>query len=224
MNQILDKLGIYDLVAVLLSGVCMVTFSVIADRLCFQCKLWGSLEINETLLFLVVSYFMGLIFQEMGSLIQKKVFNRNNRLLMNALDSTKASNHQYLTTKEKDGVFQIVKTKLALENTPDISLIYNYCKYYLIANGEMVRADKNQSIAGLSRSLSLYFFVLFVGVCCKAIAEQSIMWFKCAIGILLLSIMLGFRSVRFIKMRYIDIIRTFYYKYIQTTEQIDKSH
>lgn len=39
MNQVLDKLGIYDLVAVLLSGICITTFSILADQEFFDSKL-----------------------------------------------------------------------------------------------------------------------------------------------------------------------------------------
>lgn len=164
MNQVLDKLGIYDLVAVLLSGICIVTFSAIADKALFQSELLDSLKIDDTLIFLVVSYFVGLLFQEVGSALQKEIFQKNNNLLKRALDTAKVPTHQFLTSEEKNNVSQIIQKELALENPPDISLLYNYCKYYLVINGCMVSADKNQSISGLSRSLSLYFLVLFAFV------------------------------------------------------------
>lgn len=72
MNKVLDKFGIYDLVAVLLSGISICTFSLIVLQFIYKVNIDIQLQVNETLSFLVMSYFVGLIFQECGSLIQKK--------------------------------------------------------------------------------------------------------------------------------------------------------
>lgn len=223
MNQILDKLGIYDLTAVLLSGTIIVTFSVLTGKVLFHIELLDAFEVDNTLFFLVISYFVGLVFQELGSMIQKLIICRNNRLLIRALDTSLTHSHQCLTTEEMNSVYGIVKKELALEGLPNIAVLYNYCKYQLIINGDMSKMDRDQSIAGLSRSVSLYFFVLFVIVYLKAIDLQSTIYFGYAFVALMLSIMLGYRCARFITMRYVDIIRTFYYKYIQTQTQDDKS-
>lgn len=41
-------------------------------------------------------------------------------------------------------------------------VIYNYCKYYMVRKEKTANIDKDQSISGFSRSLSLYFFLLGV--------------------------------------------------------------
>lgn len=112
MNQILDKFGIYDLVAVLLSGICIVTFSIIADKALFQSELLDSLEIDDTLFFLVISYFVGLLFQEVGSALQKEIFQKNNSLLKKALDTAKVPTHQFLTSEEKIVYLKLFKRNL----------------------------------------------------------------------------------------------------------------
>lgn len=222
MNQILDKLGIYDLTAVLLSGTIMVTFSVLTGKTLFYAELLDCFEIDNTLFFLVISYFVGLVFQELGSMIQKLIICRNNRLLIRALDTSRTHSHQCLTTEEVNSVYGIVKKELALESLPNVAVLYNYCKYYLIINGDMSKVYRDQSIAGLSRSLSLYFFVLFVFVYLKAIDLQNTIYFWYAFVTLMLSILLGYRCTRFITMRYVNIIRAFYYKYMQTHKQENK--
>lgn len=73
MNKILDKLGIYDLVAVLLSGISISTFSLLIMRIVYNKQVDLDLQVNETLLFLVLSYFVGLIFQELGSFYRKSI-------------------------------------------------------------------------------------------------------------------------------------------------------
>lgn len=214
MNQIFDKLGIYDLVAVLLSGICITSFSLVVDQIFFQSQLSKFLAVEDTILFVVISYFIGLIFQEVGSLLQKQVVYKNNKLLLKALDTSKYS-HESLTQEEKDGIYQAVQKELGLETVPKEDILYNYCKFYLIANGNMVKADKEQSILGLSRSLSLYFFVLFWIVCSSAIKTQNLMHYFCTIGIFMLSVLLYYRYIRFAKMRYVYIFRSFYYRFLQ---------
>ena len=71
MSKIFDKLGIYDLVAVLLSGICMSTFSILVFQLIYNVPVTMDVHVDETVLFFVLSYFLGLIFQETGSFIKK---------------------------------------------------------------------------------------------------------------------------------------------------------
>lgn len=215
MNQALDKLGIYDLVAVLLSGVCITTFSLLAEKMFWKTQLLlDYLKVDDSILFLTISYFIGLVFQELSSILQKKITHRNNKLLLKALDTSKKS-YPFLTQEEKNGIIQIVQTELASETAPNEEILYNYCRYYLASTGNMVRADKEQSIFGMSRSLSLYFFVLFLFMACKSICSRNIILFVWTASIFVLSVLLYYRCLRFSKMRYIYILRSFYYSFIQ---------
>ena len=103
MSKILDKLGIYDLVAVLLSGISISTFTILVLQLIYKIQIDTNLQVNETLLFFVLSYFLGLIFQEISSFIQKKSTHKNNRLLKAAL-KTSSNSHIYLTDIEKSAL------------------------------------------------------------------------------------------------------------------------
>ena len=104
MSKILDKLGIYDLVAVLLSGISISTFTILVLQLIYKIQIDTNLQVNETLLFFVLSYFLGLIFQEISSFIQNKSTHKNNRLLKAAL-KTSSNSLIYLTDIEKSGVY-----------------------------------------------------------------------------------------------------------------------
>ena len=88
MSKILDKLGIYDLVAVLLAGISISTFTILVLQLIYKIPIDTNLQVNETLLFFVLSYFLGLIFQEISSFIQKKSTHKNNRSTKSRLLST----------------------------------------------------------------------------------------------------------------------------------------
>lgn len=83
-------------------------------------------------------------------------------------------------------------------------------------HGSIARADKDQSIAGISRGLAIYFFLegTIFGWC--AIKNEELeCWIK--IVIILLSYVLGgllyYRNIRFVKMRYLNIVRAAYYNY-----------
>lgn len=213
MNQVLDKLGIYDLVVVLLSGICITTFSLFADQVIFQSQLSNFLKVEDTILFLVISYFVGVIFQELSSFLQKRVIYKNNKLLLKALDTSPKS-HQFLTQEEKESIFKAVQKELALEMIPNEDMVYNYCRFLLIATGDTTRADKDQSTSGMSRSLSLYLFLLFIFMTFSAIQNQNTKHFLCAVVILALSVLLYYRYIRFAKMRYVYILRSFYYNFL----------
>lgn len=100
MSEILEKFGIYDLLAVLLSGICITTMSLFIAQVVFEKETTLELIVNESLLFLVLSYLTGLIFQEIGSLIQKEFIFKNNKLLKNSLETSDDS-YTKLTKTEK---------------------------------------------------------------------------------------------------------------------------
>lgn len=213
MNKILDKFGIYDLVAVLLSGISICTFSLLVLQLVYKTNIDIELRINETLSFIVISYFLGLVFQECGSLIQKKIIHKNNVLLQKALKTSNKS-HILLTETEKSGVYAYVNSKLNLENDID-NVVYNYCKFYVIRNCDTTRIDKDQSLSAMSRSLSLYFMVLAIIAMITVFINPNQSNIILLLVSILFSILLYHRCVRFAKLRYTYIFRTFYYNVVQ---------
>ena len=208
MNKILEKFGIYDLIAVLLSGISICTLSLLVMQLIYEQNINIEIQMNETLSFLVISYFIGLIFQECGSLMQKIKY-KNNALLKSALKVSDNS-HILLTEYEKNSVYTYIKSKLSLKEDND-NIVYNYCKYYVMKNCDTTRIDKEQSISAMSRSLCLYFLILLM------IALITLFYIPnwrtvvlVAISFLLFIIFYN-RYIRFVKMRYISMIRMFYY-------------
>ena len=214
MSKILDKLGIYDLVAVLLSGISISTFTILVLQLIYKIQIDTNLQVNETLLFFVLSYFLGLIFQEISSFIQKKSTHKNNRLLKAAL-KTSSNSHIYLTDIEKSGVYSYIIEKLNLNPDEDNdNVVYNYCKFYILENGDTTRIDKDQSISSMGRSLSLYFALLAFVVLINSFFQPSTVKIILVIISVCFAILLQYRCIRFAKLRYINIFRTFYYMVI----------
>lgn len=223
MNQIFDKLGVYDLMSILLSGICITTFSLGIVTFIFQLPWLSSLRLimEDTIPFLVISYLVGLFFQELSSLLYNLFFLRKgNKLLEKAFDT---SDHMFpcLTVNEKKAICTIVENTLERESSKKIKIdqevIYNFCKFYLINNNYMTRANMDQTTFGLSRSLSLYFFcaafVIFVYGC--TLTTISIPLIGSGIILFLISALLYFRCIRFAKLRYVNMLRAFYYSWLQ---------
>ena len=213
MSKILDKFGIYDLVGVLLSGISISTFSILILQVVYEIPIELNLQINETLTFLVLSYFVGLIFQELGSLMQRIIY-RNNELLKKSL-KTSSSSHIYLTEIEKREVYSYVRKKLRINiNENDDNIVYNYCKFYVLENCKTSRINKDQSLSAMSRSLSLYFTLLFL------IALITVFYPPYLLKLILIVVSFGFalllyrRCIRFAELRYVYIFRIFYYKVV----------
>ena len=202
MDKILEKFGIYDLVAILVL------------QLFYKFSININFRVNETVVFFVISYFLGLVFQEFGSFIQKKTTHKNNALLKAAL-KTSDNSHIYLTDKEKKGVYSYIIEKLNLNPHDNIdNIVYNYCKFYILESNETTRIDKDQSISAMSRSLSLYFALLAVMVFISNFFEPAAMKIILVIISLFFAGLFYYRCMRFTKLRYINIFRTFYYKVV----------
>ena len=152
MSEILDKLGIYDLVAVLLSGISVLTISLLILQVVYNVSVELNLMVNEMLSFLVISYFVGVVLQEVGSLIVRKTLGKNGRLFNQAIVDSYIS----ITEWEKAQIFSYVKSQLNLKDD-NSDVIYNYCKYRVFKNSDTSRIDRDQSLSAMSRSLSLYF-------------------------------------------------------------------
>ena len=211
MDKILDKLGVYDLVAVLLSGISISTFTMlIVDRV-YRLSIKFDAEINEYVIFFVISYFIGLVFQEMGSLIQKKILYKDNGLLKKALQTSEKSS-TYMTVEEKNRIYKSVTKKIGSNNDNDV---YNYCKFYVFNRCDTSRIDKDQSISAMSRSLSLYFVILTIILFFTNYIQFDLTKFIIMIINFSLSFILYNRSVRFTIIRYISIFRTYYYYNLQ---------
>ena len=81
LDNILSRLGIYDLMGVLYTGtIISVTLWFINSVFDIVNLQFQALDVNGTFLFIVISYFLGLVFQEVGSFISKSIFFRKKLL------------------------------------------------------------------------------------------------------------------------------------------------
>lgn len=163
MNQIFEKLGIYDLVVLVLSGTIIVSTSIwigssILNFEWIKLEWITQLKTEGTILFLLISYVVGIVFQELGSLWYRNVRNQKGILLKEIFEQTDGPEGHWKLSAEE--VKAINENLGKIINTTDRDSIYNYCKFYLINNSKMSREDRNQATAGISRSLALYSAIL----------------------------------------------------------------
>lgn len=210
MNEIFEKLGIYDFVAVLLSGSCIMTATLWLNERIWKYELPSLKEGKKTFVFFICSYLVGVCMQEITSYIYKAI-DKNNKVLSiayGAEESEKVS-HYSLTEYEREKVKKNAKQYLK-ETKTDLELeeIYNCCKFYLIKQGKGIeQMDKQQAIYGFSRSVGGYFCVMGI-VGGYFTQEKRIFLILLVIGIVMI-----YRCVRFARMRYVSIMRNFCYTY-----------
>jgi len=218
LNAILEKLGLYDLIAVLLPGIIICVLCSVTTQFVYGTLLntdpgiWAPIADLESWMpaaFFAVSYFIGLILQETGSWLRGGM-RKSNWLLRKALKTSDNSN-MLLTETELNGVYDYVMEKLRLKSRND-NIVYNYCKYHLIHHGStMARCDRDQSTSAMSRSLFLYFMIETVILFWQSITYSSCIVFALALVSTVLAAILFARFIRFAKLRIISIFRDFYY-------------
>ena len=102
LDNILSRLGIYDLMGVLYTGtIISVTLWFINSVFDIVNLQFQALDVNGTFLFIVISYFLGLVFQEVGSFISKSIFFRKNKLLHIAMRSKMIDSFRWMNVRIK---------------------------------------------------------------------------------------------------------------------------
>lgn len=191
------------------TGVTILVFSFLINDILFKFTWIEIVYTESTVIFCVISYFIGMCLQEISSLLYKYLF-KNDRLLKSVFNTTKNAGY-YITKNEVEKLKSLIYEKEGRKNEIDEVFIYNYCKFCTFKLGKNTRANLDQTIAGLSRSLSLCFFITTVAMIISGFVYDIKI---CAIagGVsIFLSVLLFYRYVRFTKMRYTYILRTYLY-------------
>lgn len=152
MDKVLDKLGVYDLIGVLLTGIIISLFTI-RILIFFDWNL--VIETTDSFQFLVISYFVGLVFQELGSKL-------NSVNILKSIFKTTNDLQASLSQKEINFYQTTIYEKLNFDLSDDNSIveIYDYCKSFL-NDKDSIKQDRKKSLGGMARSLSIYFLFLF---------------------------------------------------------------
>jgi len=159
--------------------------------------------LNNTFLFVLISCFVGFLFQEMGSIVNKYIIFRGKGLLKEAYSKEKTGvNH--LSAQE----FKKLEALFKKNNIIDLEEKYNTCKYYIIKNGRTSRIDKDLALSSMSRS---FFFIISLILLIYMIANMDgrlVLPFALSVFV---STLMFLRQKRFAIMRYVFIFRTYLY-------------
>lgn len=229
MDKVLDKLGLYDIIAILLSGMVItaITNLIFSNVYSIALDSYG-ININDTFMFLIVSYFMGLLFQELGSLFQELIqkIKRDRCLAMYKIrkywskeSKSNQKSYKFITKNEYELVLEKLKEVDISKDKWDDNTIYYYCKQYREKEDSNF-LEKLQSLAGMSRSFTVYFicmfvismFILFYNLFTQQ--DINILQYIVPFATMILSIIFYLRFIRFIVMRYTKIYRGFLYSKI----------
>lgn len=210
MKDIFDKFSIFYFIAILLSGICISTISLIVIYFVYGLKFSISLGIDKNILFFIISYLLGIIFQEVGAFLYNKVFFRNDKLLKRTFGLN--NKNSLLTNEEKTSLYKYFQDKL---NITGERAIYNYCKDYVYKNGNKLDHDRGLSLSAMSRSLSVCFMLLFftlLGLQLFGTFNANIVYLIAFMILLpILSVVFFVRYLFFMNTRYTNILRLFYY-------------
>ncbi len=213
LDNVLNKLGLYDLMGVFYTGVIISVISWLVNNIFELVSLQiEGFAVNATFLFIVISYFLGLVFQEIGSFLSKVVFFRENKLLLGVLNSKENTSHS-MSKAEIKLLKKKIKEECNLTNDDlDISYIYNHCRYYCMEHCDMTKIDKDQSIAAMGRSLSIFFLILSVFLIVIVLFKENLQYIWLVPISVFLAILMFMRFKRFTIIRYVRILRTYLYK------------
>lgn len=156
MDSALDKVGLYDFFGVFLSGMLVVVVSIYLDLPLVNLMENTNNDLVSVILFMLESYFLGLVLQESSSAIDKKYFkfreksrsnflNDNNKIIDNELElkSFRAFANKMLNIRENNHVY----------SKDENEYVYYQCKTFLETQGKSDKVNRINSLYAMSRSL-----------------------------------------------------------------------
>lgn len=167
MDSALDKVGLYDFFGVFLSGMLAVVISYYVGIPIMIFTENTDNNFIAVLVFLLGSYFIGIVLQEASSLLDKKFkyfkfrekartdfLNTNNSVVENTLE---LKDYQVLAN-------EILSKNQASEtySNTECEYVYYYCKTYLEVHCKNDKVNRINSLYGMSRNLLVALPVIIV--------------------------------------------------------------
>lgn len=214
MDKIFSKIGLYDIIGIWLSGAISLAAFYLLNNYVPLCDFSIKGLSYKEFVFIILSYFVGIVLQEIGNILQMRLFNKNSRYIKNVLKPanrrTKLLSYTYLSKKELNIINQYFGEKFDADCSVDFK--YHYCWNNLPKDFDYSGHNQSMAVGALSRSLSVSYF-LFT---CAAIRNMALFGINKAnvitvVVCLIITLLLWSRSARLLKMRYEKVFRTFYF-------------
>ena len=163
MDNVLEKIGLYELFGGFVPGMIIIVAWICLDMPnIFLGRVNDNLQLT---FFFVESYFLGIIFQELGSMVDKQTLNLRERWKKVFL----SERNDVVKNKIELGMYRKIANQILEKNENNIDFtaeeqqaVFNYCKNYLEANGKNRKEYSLDSSYSLNRSLVIAFIFLLI--------------------------------------------------------------
>lgn len=224
MEYLFEKFNIFDLFTMLIPGVIISSLSCISLSFVFY-EQWINLGNEKYIIFFVISYLIGITFQQIGDIIDKKclykiIYGGNPREIFLLKDKrTKVLNNE-LAYKDVLNIkrYLVDLLKINIEKIKTIeqqkqlnTRIFAYCLNIIEVKGISFKAEKMLVISEMSRTLSLgcIFIILLNLFVVSYFRIHYTFYFVESIILLFLSGIFLYRKIQYEKYRYRIIFRMF---------------
>ena len=196
MDSALDKVGLYDFLGVFLSGMLLVVVSLYLDLPLVNLIENTNNDIINVILFMLESYFLGLILQESSSAIDKKYFKFREKARSNFLnDDNKIIDNEL----ELKSFRELANKILSIQDNnhayskDENEYVYYQCKAFLETHGKSDKVNRINSLYAMSRSLivSLPLCLISYFICnIKSLCVQSFLGVQSFIVIFIMALLI----------------------------------
>lgn len=224
MENLLEKFNIFDFFTMLIPGIIISTLSCIS--LSFKhYNLWKMCGKEKYIIFFVISYLFGIIFQQIGNIIDEKlvykiVYGGKPREIFLLKDKYHKILNNVLAYKDAIKIKKYIIHCCNIKNTKNITInqekqlnerIFSYCLNFLETNGLSYKADKMLVISEMSRSLSLgCIAIILLNVFMSIYYHFNYMFYIVeSVVLLFLSFIFLYRKIQYERYRYRIILRMF---------------
>lgn len=210
MDSAVEKIGVYDFFAVLLSGMICLLLMQYMQIPVLDIVNYMEGEIIRIVFILLEGYFFGIILQEIGAFIDRKIMKLRKNIYSNYLNDKKMVIDNELEFKE----FRKIAGEILGENKEyfdekECEYVYRYCKEYLVIIEKNGKIDRITSIYAMSRSFftaTIFSIIIYAIQCsiCKINFDIKIL-----ISMFLLLILFYKRAKRFAKYKLQIVLREY---------------
>ena len=214
MDSALDKIGVYDFFGVFLSGMFVVFISYYLDLPLIIIIENTDNDIINVILFMLESYFLGLILQEISSIVDRKYFKFREKAGSNFLNDDNKILDNELELKSfrelANEILSIQGNNHHVYNKKENEYVYYHCKTFLEIHGKSDKINRINSLYAMSRSLIVSLPICLIAYIICNIKSLGFYTFSYIIIMVLFIPIFYIRTKRFSTYRVRVILR--YYK------------
>lgn len=210
MDNIFDKLGLYDFFGLLLPGMFFIVVLDLIDFPLINSFTYPDSEVFRDIGFILVSYICGTIMQEIASFIDDHTKKMRKNATKQFLSDEKFSELERIKIKGLVNGLSEEKDHDSIEDR--CRYTYFICKEYLENKEKMKKADKLDAIYAMSRDFTVCNFLLSICILATNIINKTYTnpWNWLFLLLLVISIFIFYyRAKRYAKMRVRSIIRRY---------------